>query len=146
MRWWHAGEEHVVTKYENRNLFEILLYVIFIASLWLLLPQKYLFIPVMFALTYVPYVIAERRIAIIFSPTEVIYRPAFRSPRRVKFEHIVEIRKTTVRRFVVGTFAGLEPGVAVRIVGGETIEWNLHLPHPDHILQELGRMAGKPIK
>ena len=145
-RWWHAGEENMITKYENRNFWDVMFQVIFVIALWFLLPQRYTFIPIIFAFTYVPYVITEARIAIIFSPSEVIYRPLLRSPRRIKFEHIVEIRKVSVRRFVAGTFAGFDAGVALRVLGGETVHWRLCIQNPAHVLQQLHRMTGKPIK
>jgi hypothetical protein len=143
VRWWHAGEEHVVSKYEHRNSFEIVLYVIFVGALWLLLPQ-YRLIPIILGLLSLPQIIAERRIALIFSPTEVIYRPPLGSPHHVKFEHILEIRNIRVLRHIGGTFSGAAPGVALRILGTETARWWLPFPDRDHILNELSRMAGKP--
>jgi hypothetical protein len=116
----------MLMKYENHRPSDILLQVILVAALWYFLPQKYWNIPVIFGVISIPYVIAEQRIAVMFTDHEVIYRPAFRSPRRIKFEHIAEIRKISVRRYVAGTFSGLDPGwlcvsTVVRLFSGACV-------------------------
>ena len=144
--WWHAGEEEMLAKYENRNVADIVLQMIFVLALWLLLPQQYRIIAILVSMTYVPYVVAERRIAIIFTSEAVVYRPMLRAPQRIKFEHILEIRRVSVRRFVAGTFSGLVPGVALRVLGGETVVWRLYVRDPDDVLQQLQRKTGKVLK
>ncbi len=123
--WWQAGELGILTKYENRRPSDIIVQLVLVAALWYVLPQKYWNIPAIFGVLSIPYVIAEQRIAIMFTNDQVVYRPAFRSPRRVKFEHINEITRVSVRRFVGGTFSGFYPGVQLRLIGGETVIWRL---------------------
>jgi hypothetical protein len=146
--WWYAGEESLVRKYDNkfRNSAEVLAAAGILVALWFVLPQRDLIVVKALALIQIPWLIAERRLAIIFTPTEVIYRPALGSPRSIKFEYIVKIEKTHVPRTIAGSFSGWDRGVALRILGGEVVTWTLRFSDPDDVLQQLSRMTGKPVK
>ena len=120
--------------------------IFFIAALWFLIPVQYAIVPKVFALIFIPWIIAEKRIAVVFTRDRVVYRPMLGAPRSIKFEHISEIRKARVPRLVAGNFAGFRQGIALRLLGGETVVWRLPLPEPENIIEQLSRLTGKPVK
>ena len=144
--WWQAGEEHAVMKYQKQNGSDVLFCLFLIAVLWLILGPNYVGLKAALALMIFAEVVLERRIAILFTNSEVIYRPMLRTPRRIRFEHVVEIRKATVHRRSLGAFVGFEPGVVLRILGGEVLTWPLPFARSDEILQQLARLTGRPIR
>lgn len=58
----------------------------------------------------------------------------------------MELHRVQIRRYVVGTFSGIDRGVSFRVIGGETIHWSLRNLQANDVLQELSRTIGKPIE
>jgi hypothetical protein len=91
--WWRAGEDGAIAVYRQNNaIFLIVNGLFLLATAPVMIGFGY---PALLAipLSTVARSIVERRRAIIFTPTELVYRPVFAAPIRAAFSDIVEVKE-----------------------------------------------------
>jgi hypothetical protein len=144
-KWWRAGEEGAVVVYRKHNdVVLILLFVFCCVSggiCWQLFPEYPLlpFIPVVVCAP----IMAGCRIAIIFTPTAVIYRPDFGHPTRILFTGITSMRKVEIpSNWSKARF----PGLLLELSLGQSLPMRLDMPRSNEILDRLRQATGNQVK
>jgi hypothetical protein len=133
--WRYAGEEAAVVIYAKSIKKTLLLQCCGFAVFFLAF-QQFIWSLVVVAMIVLPRTLAEGRRAIIFTETEVIYRPPLGSPRRVL---IATIRDLVISPVLITYFlrTARRPGVIMTLRDGATEAWPLDFEGRDEILQRL---------
>jgi hypothetical protein len=150
--WWHAGEDGAVAVYtRTRGVLVIGLVMAFwaIAAIvcWNLFPQ-YLAIPFAFGVIEFGQAVAAQRMAIIFTPTEVIYRPQISPPIRVPLKAIVSMRRTSlVYTLPLLSFRRYpKPAIALVLLLGQETVIPVDFSASGEIFRRLREATGMPIR
>jgi hypothetical protein len=145
-RWWHAGEEGALAVHTRPFRARVLLLCIVIVACWAYFPvmQKYPLCLLLAALLAVPRSVAEGRRAIVFTDTEVRYRPPFAEPWRVRMADIQSLKPFKVTLFTLSRPHRV-PGILLTMSGGESIALPLDFMERDEIVQRITAATGKVI-
>lgn len=144
--WWQAGEETALVVYAKNFRMTLLLQCCAFAA-FCAIPSFRRYILVLLVLTVLTLsrTVAEGRRAIIFTESEVIYRPALARLRRVPFSSIRNLTRTNVTVFYL-----LRPssrlGVTMTLTNGEEEVWPLDFNERDEVLRRLSAATGKTIE
>jgi hypothetical protein len=142
--WRHAGEESAVVVYSKAFWGQLVYQCCILLAVGAYIPFMRLSLTII-AMLIVPRTLAEGRRAVIFNPTEVIYRPPFARPARAPIEGI-----NTLRRSKVTMFYWLRPrrakGVLIGMADGTKVVLPLDFKGPNEILQRLSAATGKAIQ
>jgi hypothetical protein len=84
------------------------------------------------------------RRAIIFTETEVVYRPPLGPPRRIPVASIQRIKRSRVLVPYMLRDVTLA-GVNLSLEDGTTLDWPLDFEAPEEILKRLSVLAGKTV-
>ena len=119
-RWRHAGEEAATAIYSNQIAARAAAEFLVLGVMWAVLRVRYHDFG--FGIAAVLLVwgnIGERRRAIVFTTSEVVYRPAYGPPVRVPFGKIVTLKAVRVARSfgISGIFVS---GLRLSLTNGET--------------------------
>jgi len=155
-RWRHAGEENAVVVYNYSIGVELIAAVVVSAVLavvlgFIALDDDGSFLtrlPLLLAFLYSIPVLAKRRIAIIFTQHDLIYRPAFAS-QRIPLRGVTAIKKSMVNvPWPWEPFAnhGRVEGVLIELPYGQSFGLRLDLPNSEQIIQRLSSGAGIPAR
>jgi hypothetical protein len=109
--WRHAGEDSALVVYARPYRLRLLILCCMFVAFWKLFPLLHQYpavLPVMAAYAF-PRVLAEGRRAIIFTKSDVIYRPPFGHPWRAPIADIANLK---------GSRAILSVGLQLHFVGG----------------------------
>jgi hypothetical protein len=145
-RWLHAGEQGAVVVYSKPFGWRLLFQGSITVS-WLLIPSLHRLpiLPIVMGALMLPRTLAEGRRAIIFTQTEIIYRPPFARPCHFTIGCIQRIKR---RRVTV--YSGLEPspvpGVAMTLASGVKELLPLDFKDRAEILRRLSSVTGKAIE
>ena len=141
--WVHAGEDGAVVIYPHRNE-SWMGWVLAWAGLFVILINYPTLWRTCFALTALN-LIFQRRRALIFSKTEVVYRPALGPPRRVLLTQIISIHSSTVAIATVFLRELHVPGVVLELSNGERCAFPLEARNPREALERLREATGKEV-
>ena len=144
--WLHAGEEGALIVYNKHYRVKLLLVCCTLATSWAFLPVMRQ-CPIGFlviAAFWLPRTLAEGRRAIIFTNTEVIYRPPFAQPLRTAIAGIQSLKRSKVT-LSVGLRAIRGPGVLLTTMTGETTALPLDFKEREEILQRVNAVTGKTV-
>ncbi len=144
--WRHAAEDgaiEVYTKHVTRNL--VLQGFALAAFLYLF---RHTFATVIAILVIViiavPRTLAEARRALIFTSTEIIYRPPLGPPRHVGLKKIESLTRSKVlTSYLLRPVP--RPGVVLKLSNGATEAWPLDFEDEGRILERLAVLTEKPI-
>jgi len=144
--WWHAGAENATSIYPGRWKFAMAVRIVVVAfCLWIpALPGYSKLFPILalsFAAMTVLMLIAERRRAMIFTESTVVYRPLFGKPHIVAFKNVLGLRR--VAASVTGT--DTQRGIAIDLPDGHIESWPLRFDGQAEILEGLSAFSGKPV-
>jgi hypothetical protein len=145
--WWHAGEEGALVVFTKRVLARFLFVSIAFVGFWIFIPlfhQRPLALALLAAVA-LPRVLVEARRAIIFTETQLIYRPPLAGVRRIPIVGIQGLRSAKVARSYLLRAAWV-PGVLLRMKTGEMVSLPLDLKERHEILQRLSALVGEPIE
>jgi len=139
MKWRHAGETGSLAVYSKKIAALITVHGILILIFWVLamrLGRARELVTYILLAVFGPRTIIEGRRAIIFTPTEVIYRPAFASPLHVPLQCIVSVRANLLLDLFL-----LRPrylsGVALTLTSGDTVKFPVDFKEQSEILRRL---------
>jgi hypothetical protein len=142
--WRHAGEEGALAMYCKSVGGMCLLLVGGFAVFAFVFPQ-FIWTIVGIGAAALCYAFAMGRKAIIFTETEVRYRPIFARPRRVPIAKIQVLKRARVLELILWRPVP-RPGVILTLADGTTEAWPLDFEGPGEILQRLSALAGKEIQ
>src|SRR5438128_1914574 len=135
LSWRHQGEEDANAVYNLGISGTLLLQIASVTALKLSTSDSLIWM--FFAVLTIPYTIAARRRAIIFTATEVIYRPALISLRRAKFSEITALKMTSTA-IPFGLIAAIPVrGISMVFSTGRAIAFPLDLKKRSEVLQRL---------
>lgn len=141
----HGSEGDTVAIYRSRIMVRaLLLSIVGFLVFEYFFPQYTRTILALAALS-LPFPLVAVRRAIIFTRTEVIYRPAVGSSRRVVIAQIQWLTKCSML-VSDGIRAVPQPAIKIVLPSGATETWPLFFDRPDEILQRLSSMTGKAIE
>ena len=129
--------------YSKRFLGRLVFQCCAFAMFWVFMPffRQYL---LLLAALITPRVPAEGRRAIIFTQTEVIYRPPFARPISASIAGVQNIKRSKVL-ISYGLKAYSVPGAVLTMANGETVALPLDFKERDEILRRLSAVTGKEI-
>jgi hypothetical protein len=141
-QWRHAGEENAVVVYSYSIGVELVAAVVMSAIFWFVFGALPELTRIALVFLYFIPVLAKRRIAIIFTESHLIYRPALATPLRIRLAGLQTISKGAVS-VPWGPFnRGRVRGVVLQFAYAQSLELRLDLPHSDKIMQRLTDMTG----
>jgi hypothetical protein len=147
-QWRHAGEENAVAIYSYSIGVELVAGFVVCAVFWLIFDvwadsQTVLgWSLILVCLLYLFPVVAKRRIAVIFTESHLIYRPALAASQR-RLAGVRAIRKGEVNvPWEPFAYRQQVPGVLLELPYAQAFGLRLDLPHSDKIMQHLSDMTG----
>jgi hypothetical protein len=141
--WLHAGEEEAVAVYPKSIRKIFLLQCGALAAFLYLFPQ-YAYPLIIVAIIGLLWTLAMGRKAIIFTEAEVIYRPPFSQPRRVRISMIQGLTRSVVLVAYL-LRASPRPGMTIALANGAKELWPLDIEGRDEILHRLSVLTGRMI-
>lgn len=140
-QWRHAGEENAIAVYHYSISLELALLAGMFALIWLglrLVSVQDERILILLTLPYLLTTLAKRRIAVIFTETDLIVRPALAWPLRVRLQGIQSIRRGPI---VVNWECFLREsrveGMILKLPYNQSVPVRLDLPRADEIVKRL---------
>lgn len=145
--WLHAGEGNAMVVYRKRLLLRLLYQAIgmVLVSFFPVLYGNRPIILVVVAIVGFPRQLFEGRRAVIFTPTELIYRPAFGAPRRIPLASIAHLRcRKVVTPFNLQVHP--VPGVILTLKNGKVEAVPLDFKERPEIIQRLEALTRSPAE
>jgi hypothetical protein len=146
--WLHAGEDRAIAIYNKRYRLKFFLTCCILGGAWMFFfeMRERRGPIVLLGLTafWLPRALAEGRRAIVFTNTELVYRPPVGRPIRALIAGIQGIKRSKVAR-LVGPRPSFTTGVLLTMANGETIAMPLDFKERGEILQRLSAVTGKSI-
>jgi len=152
-QWRHAGEEHAIAIYRysiRGDLVAAVIVSLFVGLGFLALADNKI-LELLSAATFLcltASALAKRRIAVIFTESELIYRPALGSPRRFRLSGIQGISRGRI--YVPWELFPLDwgawrPGIVLKLPYNQSFQMRLDLPRSDEIAKRLSDMSSISI-
>jgi hypothetical protein len=143
----HAGEEDAIAIYNYSIGLQFLNAAAICALLWPVLGMFAAdfadFIRIEFLVLFLVPVLPKRRIAIIFTEHELIYRPAIASPLRIRLHGVQAIRRGKVN--VPWNPGWQVEGAVLELHYAQSFALRLDFPDSERIVQRLSYVTGVPV-
>lgn len=142
--WRHAGEEGAIAIFRKRVGVIFALQVAALAALVFSIFPQLTWVVVAIAVLALSTTLANGRRAIIFTETEVRYRPPLGSTRPVLISEIRGLTRSCVLiPYLIRSV--LRPGVSITLANGATEVWPLDIEQPEEVLRRLSVVARKAV-